>query len=127
MKKIGHPLGYTLEISVVASEVQSEPMEVEDASGQPDDMAKDTQTQGDKQTFVGSDGRDYVEPSSASGQSEPPFALVAEHLKPETKKTVLITPTVELLSHLPVSTLFQHCFRKLSAFINTSRRFQHLC
>ena len=47
------PLGDTLEISVVASEVQSEPMEVEDASGQSDDMAKDTQTQGDEQTFVG--------------------------------------------------------------------------
>ncbi len=60
MKKIGHPLGDTLEISVVASEVQSEPMEVEDASGQSDDMAKDTQMQGGEQTFVGSDGKDYV-------------------------------------------------------------------
>eukprot|EP01043_Picozoa_sp_COSAG02_P109558 COSAG02_NODE_45648_length_355_cov_0.808594_1_plen_28_part_10 len=28
MKKIGHPLGETLEINVVASGLQSEPMEV---------------------------------------------------------------------------------------------------
>ena len=75
---------------MVASEVQSVPMEVESASGQSNDMAKDTQTQCDEQTFKGSDGKDCVEPSSASGQPEPPFALVVEHLNPKTPvKTVL--------------------------------------